>query len=1174
MSSADERAKLLEQLKPPKSIERIHRFVDDLAARPYLSAAEPVAGAPSARPGEVGLHAAAFGRSIEMGLTRTTAAHRPDVLRDLMKRHQVSGAEVREFSLWLAKWNDRQLLMDLVRPAPQELPAPEAPAVRRRIAAVSPTAAVAGAETTVVRQRVREEVVVRRRFVDEPASTPGRPLTREERAVWREERRGRPTEPDALSRAWRAERAAPGAPPPPEVGASPLAAVTPKAVLDVVSRAVWTGNLSLGSMLVGAALGRGQAGGAALPQPLGAAAAGLAERPAAAFGYPLSRPPIPTASWLGTAPRQPDRFAPADLTSTQPPLGQPPLTPLATSQQALQPLPAAQMMPVRPALHAPALRPAGRGDGGPSAAGPPTRGEIQTEPPRSATRSTMRPVVVGGMVLYALSQAAPSAAASPMGLTLAQDVAVRGTGSAFLGVSTSGSVAQAMPQVDLLARAAGPAARPASAAAVTANMGEITLIAPPVRVASEKAERGGAAVAFDWRTLMGGAGQLDASGLARLKEVLPEGAQAIYPAVPRSSLGPSAMNLKVAPSLLAPLLEQSYGARAAGIAERAASLATAQSGGTPASAPLAAALVPTSRPMGQQTAVLGDETGAGALAHAGAGQATRGNVLDFLGLPVRLAPSLGAKTELREEVALRSAAAGSAAAATVRPQVFAPLQQRLFPSFHSVEAEPDLSAWSQAAPSYGLRDARPTTLLAPDARAQVPTATSPLPQTATGGTGRLFGLPPSLAGPMVRDTLGTLGTPNAAPTGLAAPPVAAQPALAGVSSRAMPVSIPSAQAMTPLAWLGTPDRAPSILGAGVAPATAPIGPTPNLPPLPSAEPVGLPTSSWALGPAPHPVGHLAPTLRPAFEPVVALSPPPTRLVELPDMAGARPPAGTLHAEPLPATSALRAEPVPAGQGPPLRATFRPVASMPAPEPLLPHPEPLATVALSGPRAALPDPIPQPTQHAAPPSAPPHMVPLLAREARPEAEPAVDTPAAAQAPVSLPSPTAMPRPAPTLAAAPAWARSAQPAGSSATIGTRTAPLSRTVGIPASPRVAMPSLGLPSPPPAASAPSMALPSAAAAAPRPTRMVSTVSRRAPDMLLPALRRDAGPLAIQKASPGDVARPATAAPRASEPQKASMLASQDRGAAANEIHLLANEVWSLLKRRLAAESERRGRW
>lgn len=43
---------------------------------------------------------------------------------------------------------------------------------------------------------------------------------------------------------------------------------------------------------------------------------------------------------------------------------------------------------------------------------------------------------------------------------------------------------------------------------------------------------------------------------------------------------------------------------------------------------------------------------------------------------------------------------------------------------------------------------------------------------------------------------------------------------------------------------------------------------------------------------------------------------------------------------------------------------------------------------------------------------------------------------------------------------------------------------------------------------------------------------------------------------------------------QRASALASREDGMTANEVHLLANDVWSILRRRLALEADRRGKW
>jgi hypothetical protein len=109
--------------------------------------------------------------------------------------------------------------------------------------------------------------------------------------------------------------------------------------------------------------------------------------------------------------------------------------------------------------------------------------------------------------------------------------------------------------------------------------------------------------------------------------------------------------------------------------------------------------------------------------------------MDFLGMPVRLAPSLGGKPALADEVAVRGGAGGSAQ--TVRPNDFTSLRSKLFPSFHSIHAEPDKHAWEQAAPRFGLRDSKPTTLLAPDARVPLSHSVSGLLPNAKGGAGSM-----------------------------------------------------------------------------------------------------------------------------------------------------------------------------------------------------------------------------------------------------------------------------------------------------------------------------------------------------------------------------------------------------------------------------------------------------
>ena len=312
---------------------------------------------------------------------------------------------------------------------------------------------------------------------------------------------------------------------------------------------------------------------------------------------------------------------------------------------------------------------------------------------------------------------------------------------------------------------------------VTPEMGQITLIAPPLKVASRDAEQSGIVTQFDWSALAPGAAPLDAAGLARLQQALPPGARALYPALPLASLPASAVNLKLAPSLLAPLMAQGYGADAAQGAGQAARSAQARQGRTPAASPLKAALVPGRTPIGRAAGLLpgrtGQAGGAGALAEAGQGQAKRGGALDFLGLPVRLAPSLGGNAGLAHEVAARQGASAADSQHTVRPDAFAALRNTLLPQTGSVTAEPDRRAWNQAAPAFGLRGSNAATLLAPDARAQVLSASSPLPQMQRAGTGPTFtpksGAGPSLMARLARPVVGSDPVNPGAMSGAASP---------------------------------------------------------------------------------------------------------------------------------------------------------------------------------------------------------------------------------------------------------------------------------------------------------------------------------------------------------------------------------------------------------------------
>jgi len=337
----------------------------------------------------------------------------------------------------------------------------------------------------------------------------------------------------------------------------------------------------------------------------------------------------------------------------------------------------------------------------------------------------------------------------------------------YIPVNAAGFIAAGMQRTGAgLAPGELPPVLPLAPGTLLENpfLGQMTLISPPLRVASEAAEDSGTAVAFNWETLARGQGALDARGLSALRRALPENAQLIYPALPKGQLPAGAVNLRLAQPTVAHLLEAGYGLPAgAGVAARAVSVTEAAIGATPHVMPLAGHIVPGKRPSGRKGSLLpshSDRPG-GELAQVGAGQAKRGGALDFLGLPISLAPSLGGRSDVREAVS--SNMVSDKIAGIVRPNVFGPLRQTLFPSFQSIEAEPDRPAWEKAAPSFGLRDSKPLTVLSPGARAPVITPSSSLPQ--------LGGVSPSAPGslPQMHVAEPTPDLPASSPVSISRP---------------------------------------------------------------------------------------------------------------------------------------------------------------------------------------------------------------------------------------------------------------------------------------------------------------------------------------------------------------------------------------------------------------------
>ena len=382
-------------------------------------------------------------------------------------------------------------------------------------------------------------------------------------------------------------------------------------------------------------------------------------------------------------------------------------------------------------------------------------GPVYTGPEQTWSRQGFPGSSMGGPPAGSFAISPRGIAAVAAGPALAGEVAARSRGVSLSGAP--GSPQTVMPpgslaRRDVMGAVSGAEHQPMLAAPGRSEkavqtpipadplLGQITLVSPPVQVASQASERAGSAVAFDVRDLAKGTGALDALGLAMLKNALPPGAQAIYPALPAGQLGPQAVNLPLAPSLLSQIMTTGYGPQAAAMSGTLASLASsshsASSGGGGA---MPAKIVPTAqRPVDSSTGPLAGNaaSGPGSLAHAGAADASRGGALGFLGMPVRLAPSLSGDASVKQAAEARKVLPPGAAA-VVRPTEFAALRSKVFTGMNTVHAEPDQTAWQQAAPSFGLRDAEPHTILSPDARIKPPHPSAPLPQMAGGGASPL-----------------------------------------------------------------------------------------------------------------------------------------------------------------------------------------------------------------------------------------------------------------------------------------------------------------------------------------------------------------------------------------------------------------------------------------------------
>ena len=99
-------------------------------------------------------------------------------------------------------------------------------------------------------------------------------------------------------------------------------------------------------------------------------------------------------------------------------------------------------------------------------------------------------------------------------------------------------------------------------------------------------------------------------------------------------------------------------------------------------------------------------------------------------------------------------------------------------------------------------------------------------------------------------------------------------------------------------------------------------------------------------------------------------------------------------------------------------------------------------------------------------------------------------------------------------------------------------------------------------------------------PVHSPSVLSERAPKRnytvpsIKPLARTAPDSMTIQRVVTGGSAVSNTTAQSPTQTHRQTSQAASDQGQASSEVNLLANEVWSHLKRRISAEADRRGRW
>lgn len=1027
MAISEKRAKELAELEPPRSIERIVRFAAELGEKLRAS------GAPEEQtfaPGGIGARSSEFAERIAQPKRELLGGVSVGDFRGMVRRNAITGSEIQDFARWLSRWNEKRTSIESIR-------VPDAIFANTAVASLAAPSWEAGSVSEMARRRIvrverpvdiiEEEVVEvvsrkkRTRQVTREVDAPEEPGAA---TPWEEARKPR-FQPKAEVRKVEVEvaerQAAPAQPEP--------SRLDPRLIARGAGRAIWTSNLGLGGFVAGSLLA-GQT------------------HSAMAMGYPGPAGAVHAMSLV-----QPGMISP------------PGLAPLSLGAPPTFPTPSFEAPGLAPELMGGAVRPSVDGYYA-SALGSAT----------GADASGQGIGMQGAVAPSFLFGAGPDSTAPPPPILIAR---LPGGTPIYLpsGVASALRARYGLPP---------PSAAPAP---LSPFMGQVTVAAPSMRVASPAMHARGASVAFDWQKLAGGIGEVDAGGWAQLKSTLPPGSQILYPALPPGSLGPNSANLRLSQPLLENLLQAGYGTGAVPLAGPAVAMAAGHAMTSPISVSLQGSIVPEMRPAGATPGILADDASAskpgGALAHAGLAQAQRGTVLDFLGMPVRLAPSLSGRPDLADELAVRSAMP-EGAAAVMKPQEFASMRTRLFPKFQSVETETDKSAWRKAGPDFGLRSDRPSTLLSPDSRVKVPSSTAPLPQIE-GGRGA------------VSDTLRSLKDLGKPASGLEMPSETSAASIGG-----------------PVSDIGSNEDIKF-------PATSSAQTTPPMPLAP--RPSGAPAGAATYGPTPAAAGSGSPTTVGGAPPVVP---------------------GSSPAVPSDTQSQAAKQ---GGQTPfPLSTPF--LGSLPATAGPIPSPTPGFFPSLT-----VPPPLAgQVATRAAWSPAPAPMFSL----------PASPTPTPASKPGTLAHPAVSGAPAiPTRLPA---RRTARPQSSGGMFPAVQSPISETPSTPA-----FPSMG------GSSSPSMDLPAIGGAPTGPTLGRASTIRSAPDRLLPSLpelnKRAGPPLAIQRA---DSSTASTANPNQGAQQSARSVAasSSEGGNEAAEVGLLANEVWSLIRRRILDELDRGGRW